>query len=691
MTDLTRYRNIGIMAHIDAGKTTTTERILFYTGKAHKMGEVHHGTAQMDWMEQEQQRGITIQSAATTTSWNDYRVNIIDTPGHVDFTVEVERSLRVLDGAIALFSAVEGVEAQSETVWRQAERYHVPRIAFVNKMDRVGADFPSVLEQMREQLGARPVAFQIPLGSEDQHRGAIDLLSMKAFVFDDETLGAEFEVTDVPAEFAEEAEAAREELVEAIVEDDDDLAMAYLEGEELTLEQLKAAARKACISMRFTPVFCGSAFKNKGVQPLLDAVIDYLPAPIELPPVVGFKPKNQEEQVSRAPDPDAPFAALAFKIQHTQFGTLTWLRVYSGTIGTGKRVQNATRDRKERLSKLLMMHANKSEELAEVSVGDIVAAVGLKWTITGDTLCDPSAELVLESMDFPAPVIDIAIEPRTKADQDKLGVALTKLALEDPTFSQRVDPESGQTLLSGMGELHLEILVDRLMKEHNVKVRVGKPQVSYRETLTQRAKAEHTFQREAGGKGLYAQVKLEVEPLERGAGFEFVDQSSPLEIPREYLEPISEGLSEAMERGELADFPMLDVRVTLAGGSFQEEMSNEAAFKIASSLAFQEACRAAQPVLLEPIMAVTVTVPEEFLGAVIGDINARRGRVGAVEPRGNRQIVTAEVPMAELFGYVGDLRSITQGRGDKSVQFLAFQPCPPQVQDAVVTRLRGGY
>ena len=691
-TPLERVRNIGIMAHIDAGKTTTTERVLYYTGRSHKMGEVHHGTAQMDWMEQEQARGITITSAATTCFWREHQINIIDTPGHVDFTMEVERSLRVLDGAIALFSAVEGVEAQSETVWRQAERYNVPRIAFVNKMDRVGADFASVVEQMADRLGANAIPFQLPIGAEDTFVGVVDLLRQRAFFYDDETLGAEFRDEDVPEDMVDAVEQAREVLIEAIVEEDDALAMVYLEGEEVPLDDLLATARKATREMKFVPVFCGSAFKNKGVQPLLDAVVDFLPSPSELPPVVGYQVGDESVELSRGPNDDEPFSALAFKIMNDPFvGTLTYLRVYSGRVASGKAVENATRSRKERLSRLLRMHANKREDVKEIHTGDIVAAVGLKWTTTGDTLCERGKEIVLESMDFPDPVIDIAIEPKTKADGDKLGEALAKLALEDPTFRQRVDPESGQTLLSGMGELHLEILIDRLLKEHKVAANVGKPQVAYRETLADVGLGEEKFERQAAGRGLYGHVKLQVEPRARGEGFEFVDQSRETDIPREYLPAVREGVEDSLERGELADFPMIDVKVTLLGGSWHEVDSNETAFKISAAMAFQKACRAAQPILLEPVMKLVVTMPEEFTGGVIGDIQSRRGKLEGMEARGGRQIVTAEVPLAELFGYVGDLRSVTQGRGDKSMEFHSYQPCPRAIQDAVVQRLRGGY
>jgi elongation factor G len=680
------------MAHIDAGKTTTTERILFYTGRSHKMGEVHHGTAQMDWMSQEQERGITITSAATTCSWREHQINIIDTPGHVDFTMEVERSLRVLDGAIALFSSVEGVEAQSETVWSQAERYHVSRIAFVNKMDRVGADFESVLEQMVERLNARPVAFQLPLGAEDSFRGVIDLLTMKALIFDEDSLGTEFVEEEIPAELLDDATSRREILLEAIVEEDDDLAMAYLEGEELDREALIGAVREAVRANRFVPVFCGSAFKNKGVQQLLDAVIDYLPSPPEMPAVIGMDHQDETIEILRSPDPEGPFAALAFKIMFDPFvGNLTYLRVYSGTAKAGEAVFNTTRRKKERIGRLLLMHANKREDLKTVRAGDIVAAVGLKFTTTGDTLCDSRETVLLESMVFPEPVIDIAVEPKTKADQDKLGEALGKLAMEDPTFRTRVDSESGQTLLSGMGELHLEILIDRLRKEHKVEANVGKPQVAYRETILSEGKGEGKFIRQTGGKGQYGHVHLTVEPIPRGEGFVFENECSANDIPKEFISPIESGLREALERGGLADFPMMDVKVTLNGGSHHEVDSSEIAFRIAASMAFQDACKDAGMVLLEPVMELQVTMPEDYLGSVIGDINARRGRVENMEPRAGRQVVDALVPLAELFGYVGDLRSLTSGRGSKSMQFSNYEACPRGVQDAVVLRLRGGY
>ncbi len=691
-TELSRVRNIGIMAHIDAGKTTTTERVLYYTGRSHKIGEVHEGTATMDWMDQEQERGITITSAATTCFWKDHQINIIDTPGHVDFTVEVERSLRVLDGAIALFSAVEGVEPQSETVWRQAERYNVPRIAFVNKMDRVGANFPAVLDAMTERLHAKPLAFQLPLGAEDQHKGVVDLLRNVAIVYDDDTLGAEFQEVPIPEEMADEVAEARETLLETLVEEDDELAMRYLDGEEILLEEFQAAAREATISMRFVPVFCGSAFKNKGIQPLLDAVLAYLPSPIELPAVKGMKPSDESVELERAPSDDEPFAALAFKIMFDPFvGNLTFIRVYSGTIEAGKAIQNTTRGRKERLGRLLLMHANKREDVKMIRTGDIVAAVGLKFTVTGDTLSNVGAPILLESMDFPEPVIDVAVEPRTKADQDKLGEALQRLAIEDPTFRTRIDPESGQMLISGMGELHLEILVERLKREYKVNANVGKPQVSYRETVEGTGRGQSTFERQAGGRGQFARVVVEISPIDQEKGFLFVNGAAPEQVPKEFVSAVEVGLRESMERGVLADFPMVGVKAKLIGGAYHEVDSSEIAFKIAANMAFQEACRNAQPVVLEPMMSVQCTVPEEFVGSVIGDLNSRRGKVDGMTLRSGMQVVDAEVPLAELFGYVGDLRSLTQGRGSKTMQFLNYRSTPRSVQDAIVMRLRGGY
>ncbi len=687
---LPRLRNIGIMAHIDAGKTTATERILYYTGVSHKMGEVHEGTAVMDWMDQEQERGITITSAATTCYWRDHQINIIDTPGHVDFTVEVERSLRVLDGAVAIFSGVEGVEPQSETVWRQADRYRVPRIAFVNKMDRVGADFLAVLTQIELKLGARPVAFQLPLGAEDGHRGVIDLLRMKAVIYDDSTLGASFREVAIPDEHAEEAARYREALLEAIVEDDDDLAMRYLEGEPIDEDELRAAARDACVSMRFVPCFCGSAFKNKGIQPLLDAVVDYLPSPLDVPPIVGVAPDDPEAAIERGPDPDGPFAALAFKIMRDPYvGNLSYLRVYSGTASVGDQVFNSTSRKRERIGRILRMHANKREDVRAIRPGDIVAAVGFKHTVTGDTLCDKRNVVVLEPMQFPEPVITIAIEPRTKADEDKLGAALQAISVEDPTFRVRRDPETGQTLIAGMGELHLEIIVTRLMREYGVEAAVGKPQVAYRETVGAAGEGEALFEKETGGRGLYGHVRLRLEPREVGSGFSFEDDSSPEEIPREFVPAIRQGVEESMERGLLADFPMVDVRVTLLGGSFHEVDSSEMAFKIAATMAFADAAEHAQPTLLEPIMALEIAMPEEYLGAVINDLNGRRGKVHTMEMRGISQIVQGTVPLATMFGYATDLRSLTQGRATYTMQFDHLAVVPAGVAEEVVKKIRG--
>ncbi len=689
-TPLPQLRNIGIMAHIDAGKTTATERMLFYTGVSHKMGEVHEGTAVMDWMDQEQERGITITSAATTCYWQDCQINIIDTPGHVDFTVEVERSLRVLDGAIGIFSAVEGVEPQSETVWRQADRYEVPRIAFVNKMDRIGADFLAVLEQMSKKLAARPVAFQLPLGAEDEHAGVIDLLGMKAVVYDDATLGAQFREIPVPDEYLELAQERRETLLEAIVEDDDELAMRYLDGEEISQEELKAAARKACISMRFVPCFCGSAFKNKGIQLLLDAIVDYLPSPVDVPPIVGQAPDDPDEALERPPDPKAPFAALAFKIMFDSYvGNLTYLRVYSGTAEIGDQVFNPVARKRERFGRILRMHANKREDVKTIGPGDIVAAVGLKNTSTGDTLSDKRSLVVLESMDFPDPVITIAIEPKTKNDQDKLGASLQRIAMEDPTFRLLKDPETGQTLIAGMGELHLEIIVTRLLREFSVQAAVGKPQVAYKETVGKRATGEAVFEKQTGGRGLYGHVKLQLEPREIGSGFEFEDGSTGGSVPKEFIPAIQTGTEEAMERGVLADFPMVDVKATLLGGGAHEVDSSEMSFKIAASMAFDDAMKKAEPTLLEPVMAIEISMPEEYLGTVINDLNGRRGKVSTMEMRGGAQVVQGEVPLATMFGYATDLRSLTQGRATYTMQFDHLAAVPSGVMGDVVKKIRG--
>jgi elongation factor G len=673
---LDRTRNIGIMAHIDAGKTTTTERILYYTGISYKIGEVHEGTAVMDWMVQEQERGITITSAATTCFWRDHRVNIIDTPGHVDFTIEVERSLRVLDGAVAVFCAVGGVEPQSETVWRQADRYGVPRVAFVNKMDRVGADFDRVVRQIRERLNANPVLVQIPLGAEDTFRGAIDLVGMKAMVWEDESLGARYRQEEIPADMLDAVKAAREKLLEAAADQDERLMEKYLNGEEISEAELRAALRAATVAMKIVPVVSGSAFKNKGVQPLLDAVVDYLPSPVDIPPVKGVNPNTGDDEERPARD-EAPFTALAFKIMTDPYvGTLTFLRVYSGVMNAGSYVYNSLKGKKERVGRLLKMHANKREEIKEVYAGDIAAAVGLRDTTTGDTLCEETKPVVLERMQFPDPVISIAIEPKTKADQERLGGSLQKLASEDPSFRVSTNTETGQTLISGMGELHLEIIVDRLLREFKVDANVGKPQVAYKETVRKTVEHETKFIRQTGGRGQYGHVILKVEPMEPGGGFEFVDGTKGGVIPREYIPAIEKGVKEAMESGVAAGYPVVDVRATVTYGSYHEVDSSEMAFKIAGSMAFKEAMAKAQPVLLEPIMALETVTPEDFMGDVISDINRRRGRINGQEPRGNTQVITAEVPLAEMFGYATDLRSRTQGRATFTMQFSHYEPVP---------------
>lgn len=677
------------MAHIDAGKTTTTERILYYTGVTYKIGEVHEGTAVMDWMVQEQERGITITSAATTCSWKDHRINIIDTPGHVDFTVEVERSLRVLDGAVAVFDAVAGVEPQSETVWRQANKYGVPRIAFMNKMDRVGADFFMAMDTMVEKLGARPVPIQIPIGSEDKLRGSIDLVTMRAFFFDDETLGAKYVEADIPEEYIVKAKEYREKLLEAIADVDENIMEKYLSGEEISVNEIKRALRKGTIDMKFTPVLSGSAFKNKGVQLLLDAIVDYLPSPLEIPPVTGVRPSDGAEVVRRASD-DEPFAALAFKIMTDPFvGQLTFVRVYSGVLSAGSYVYNSTKDVKERIGRLLKMHANKREEIKEVRAGDIAAIVGLKSTLTGDTLCDENNPVILESIQFPEPVIAVAIEPKTKADQEKLSVSLSKLAQEDPSFKVSYDEETGQTIISGMGELHLEIIVDRLMREFKVGANVGKPQVAYKETIKRSAKVEGKFVRQSGGRGQYGHVWIDVEPLERGKGFEFVNKIVGGAIPREYIPAVEKGIKEAMDSGVLAGYPVVDVRTTLFDGSYHEVDSSEMAFKIAGSMAFKEGAKKAQITLLEPIMSVEVVTPEEYMGDVIGDLNSRRGKIQSMEKRGNSQVIKAMVPLSEMFGYATDLRSKTQGRATYTMQFSHYEDVPKSIMDSIVAKVKG--
>ncbi len=686
---LDRVRNIGIMAHIDAGKTTTTERILYYTGINYKIGEVHEGTATMDWMPQEQERGITITSAATTCFWRDHRINIIDTPGHVDFTAEVERSLRVLDGAVAVFCAVGGVEPQSETVWRQADRYHVPRVAFVNKMDRVGANFAGVVDQIRTKLKANPVPIQIPLGSEESFAGVIDLVTMKAFRYFDETLGAKYEVEEIPDEYRAEAEEYRERLLEAVAEADEELLDVYLGDGELTEEQIRTGLRKGTLAGQVIPVLCGSAFKNKGVQPLLDAVVDFMPSPLDVPPIEGHDPDSGELDVRHADDGE-PFAALIFKIMTDPYvGQLAFMRVYSGQVTTGTAVLNATSGKKERIGRLLKMHANKREEISEVYAGDICAAVGLRSVSTGDTICDPKKPIVLESMQFPEPVIAVAIEPKTKADQDKLSNALAKLMQEDPTFRVRVDEETGQTIISGMGELHLEIIVDRLMREFQIGANVGRPQVAYRESITAEAKGEGRFVRQSGGRGQYGHAKIRIAPLTDGTDFEFVNEISQGVIPREFIRPVELGIREAMERGVLAGYPMVGVSATLYDGSFHEVDSSELAFKVAGSMAFQDAAKRAKPVLLEPVMEVEVVTPEEYMGDVIGDLNSRRGRIVSMEPRAGFQVVTAHVPLSEMFGYATDLRSATQGRATYTMQFDHYDEVPASIAEQIVARARG--
>ncbi|HXJ37021.1 MAG TPA: elongation factor G [Candidatus Eisenbacteria bacterium] len=676
---LERTRNIGIMAHIDAGKTTTTERILYYTGISYKIGEVHEGTAVMDWMVQEQERGITITSAATTCFWRDHRINIIDTPGHVDFTIEVERSLRVLDGATAVFCAVGGVEPQSETVWRQADRYEVPRLAFVNKMDRVGADFGRVVSQIRDRLNANPLVLQLPLGVEENFRGVVDLVRMKAVVWDDEALGSTFKIEEIPADMADAAAAAREKLLEAVADLDESLMEKYLGGQALTEDEIRATVRKGTIAMKLVPVLCGTAFKNKGVQTLLDAVVDYLPSPVDIPAVKGDDP-NTGKEVERTPSDDQPFTALAFKIMTDPYvGSLTFLRVYAGVLAAGSYAFNSIKGRRERIGRLLKMHANKREEIKEAYAGDICAAVGLRDTTTGDTLCDEDKPIVLERMQFPDPVISIAIEPKTKADQEKLGGALARLASEDPSFRVQTDQETGQTLISGMGELHLEIIVDRLTREFKVDANVGKPQVAYRETIRKIVENETRFIRQTGGRGQYGHVVLRLEPRKPGEGFEFSDGTKGGVIPREYIPAIEKGVKEAMESGVIAGYPVVDIKAIVTYGSYHEVDSSEMAFKIAGSMCFKEAAAKADPVILEPIMSLEVVTPEDFMGDVIGDIARRRGRIMGQEPRGNTQVITGVVPLAEMFGYATDLRSRTQGRATFTMQFSHYEPVPKGV------------
>jgi elongation factor G len=686
---LDHVRNIGIMAHIDAGKTTTTERILYYTGRTHKMGEVHEGAAVMDWMAQEQERGITITSAATTAFWRDFRVNIIDTPGHVDFTVEVERSLRVLDGAIAVFDSVAGVEPQSETVWRQADRYHVPRIAFINKMDRVGADFFAAVQSMVDRLGAHPAPIQLPIGQEEHFRGVVDIVEMQAVVWDDD-LGTKISTTEIPEHLREQAEEYHHQLIDSIAEHDEELLETYLTDEEsVTPEMIRRALRKATLAIAVTPVLCGSAFKNKGVQPLLDAVVDYLPSPLDVPPVHGVDPRTGHE-LSRRPSEDEPFSALAFKVMSDPYvGKLTYFRVYSGKVKAGERVLNITTGKAERVGRLLQMHANHREERDEIGAGEIVAAVGLKATTTGDTLATDTAPIRLESMEFPDPVISVAIEPKTKADQDKLSQGLTRLTDEDPTFRVQTDEETGQTLIAGMGELHLEIIVDRLLREFSVDANVGRPQVAYRETVGRRVdKVEGRFVRQTGGRGQYGHAVINLEPAEPGEGYEFLDRIVGGKIPREYIPSVDLGIQEAMESGTLAGYPVVDVRIELVDGSYHDVDSSEMAFKVAGSLAFKNAMERARPKLLEPVMSVEVVTPEDYLGDVLGDLNSRRGRVEGLEPRGNAQAVRARVPLATMFGYATDLRSMTQGRATFTMQFDRYEEAPQAIAGEIVSAAR---
>ncbi len=686
---LNKTRNIGIMAHIDAGKTTTTERILYYTGVSHKIGEVHDGAATMDWMAQEQERGITITSAATTCFWRDHRVNIIDTPGHVDFTIEVERSLKVLDGSVAVFCSVGGVEPQSETVWRQADKYGVPRIAFINKMDRIGADFQNGVDMIRDRLGANPLPIQLPIGKEDYFRGLVDLVTLQAIVWDDESMGAKYEVVDIPTEMTDEVEMAREALLEEISSYDDELMEKYLGGEELTEEEIKNAIRKGTQNIDFCPVLCGSAFKNKGVQTLLDAVIDYMPSPLDVQAIKGVNPDTGEELERPAAD-DAPFASLAFKIMTDPFvGQLSFFRVYSGVAESGTTVLNSTKGKKERFGRLLKMHANKREEIKQVYAGDIAAAVGLKHTTTGDTLCDINKPSLLESMEFPEPVIHLSVEPKTKSDQEKMGVALGKLLSEDPSLRVRTDEETGQTILSGMGELHLDVIVDRMKREFSVECNVGAPQVAYRESITKSVEVQGKFVRQSGGRGQYGDCWLRLEPGEPGDGFTFIDKIKGGVIPREYISAVGKGAEEASENGVLAGFPIVDVMVTVFDGSYHDVDSNEMAFKIAGSMGFKEGAKKAAPALLEPIMAVEVVVPEEYMGDVIGDLNSRRGRIMGMEGRGGAQVVNSHVPLSSMFGYATDLRSATQGRATYSMVFDHYEQVPKAIGDEIIAKVNG--
>jgi elongation factor G len=677
------------MAHIDAGKTTTTERILFYTGKTHRIGEVHEGTATMDWMEQEQERGITITSAATTCSWRDVRINIIDTPGHVDFTAEVERSLRVLDGAVAVFDAVHGVQPQSEKVWRQADKYGVPRICFINKIDKMGADFEHAVDTIRKRLNAKPIAIQIPIGQEDKFKGVVDLIEMKSIIWQDDTIGAEYITGPIPAELQKKAEAFHTQLVETVAENDDEILHKFLEGEAISPEELRASLRKSTIDLKLFPVVVGTAFKNKGVQPLLDAVVDYLPSPLDAGEVKGTNPENGEV-ITRHPDDKEPFSALAFKIMADPFvGQLTFIRVYSGQVKSGDSVLSAGRRRTERIGRLLKMHANKREDISEILAGDICAAVGLKNVSTGDTICDEAHPVTLESITFAVPVISVAVEPKTKADQEKMGMALGRLAQEDPTFKVHTDPDSGQTIISGMGELHLEIIVDRMMREYKVEANVGKPQVAYRETIRKKAEAEGKYIRQTGGRGQYGHAKIRLEPQAPGTGYEFVNDIIGGSVPKEFIKPIDQGIREAMEGGVLAGYEMVDVKATLYDGSYHDVDSNEMAFKIAGSMAFKEAARKASPVLLEPVMSVEVVTPEDYAGVIMGDLSSRRGRIEGMEHRAGSQVIKAIVPLAEMFGYATHMRSSTQGRAEYSMHFARYEEAPRSVSEEIIARVQG--
>ena len=677
------------MAHIDAGKTTTTERILFYTGKTHRIGEVHEGTATMDWMEQEQERGITITSAATTCTWRDIRINIIDTPGHVDFTAEVERSLRVLDGAVAVFDAVHGVQPQSEKVWRQADKYGVPRICFINKIDKMGADFEHAIDTIRKRLNAKPVAIQIPVGQEDKFKGVVDLINMKAIVWQDDTMGAEYVTEEIPAELKKKAEAFHAQLVETIAENDDEILHKFLEGEEINAEELRASLRKSTIALKVFPVVVGTAFKNKGVQPLLDAVVDYLPSPLDVGETKGTNPDNGEP-ITRKPADNEAFSALAFKIMADPFvGQLTFIRVYSGQLKTGDSVLNTGRRRTERIGRLLKMHANKREEISEILAGDICAAVGLKGVSTGDTICSEDHPIALESITFAVPVISVAVEPKTKADQEKMGMALGRLAQEDPTFKVHTDPDSGQTIISGMGELHLEIIVDRMMREYKVEANVGKPQVAYRETIRRNSEAEGKYIRQTGGRGQYGHAKIRLEPQPPGTGYEFVNDIVGGSVPKEFIKPIDQGIKEAMEGGVLAGYEMVDVKAILYDGSYHDGDSNEMAYKIAGSIAFKEAARKASPVLLEPVMAVEVVTPEDYAGVIMGDLSSRRGRIEGMEHRAGSQVIKAIVPLAEMFGYATHMRSSTQGRAEYSMHFARYEEAPRSVSEEIIAKVQG--